>query len=77
MFFRSKAMSWIRVGDTVAFRRGVAEKCASPGVAEFRGVVVGIAGEWLFIDDRGSGTKVMPIASMARVAPNGAILEVV
>lgn len=70
-------MSNIRVGDMVAFRRDVAAKCASPEVSDFRGVVTGIAGDWLFIEEPSGRTKVMPIANMARVAPNGVILEVV
>ena len=70
-------MSRIRVGDTVAFRREVAAKCASPAVAQFRGVVTGIAGDWLFIEEASGKTRVMPIADMVRVAPNGAILEAV
>lgn len=69
-------MSNIRVGDTVAFRRSVAQKCNSVEIAEFRGVVTGIAGEWLFIEEASGRTRVMPIASMCRVAPNGVILEV-
>jgi hypothetical protein len=68
-------MSNIRVGDTVAFRRSVAQKCNSGEIAEFRGVVTGIAGEWLFLEDAAGRTRVMPIDSMCRVAPNGAILE--
>ena len=70
-------MGNIRVGDTVAFRRDVAGKCASADVAEYRGVVTGIAGEWLFIEEASGKTKVMPIVQMARVGPNGAILELV
>lgn len=70
-------MSKIRVGDTVAFRRDVTEKCASPGMADFRGIVTGIASDWLFIEEPSGKTKVMPIANMARVAPNGVILELV
>ncbi len=70
-------MSRIRVGDTVAFRREVAAKCTSQEVKEFRGVVSGIAGEWLFIDEASGKSKVMPIANMVRVAPNGVILELV
>ena len=31
-------MSNIRVGDTVAFRRSVAQKCNAPEIAEFRWV---------------------------------------
>ncbi|MGE5651187.1 hypothetical protein [Noviherbaspirillum sp. UKPF54] len=70
-------MSKIRVGDTVAFRRDVAGRCASDEVAQYRGVVTGIAGEWLFIEEATGKTKVMPIAQMTRVAPNGALLELV
>ncbi|HYD59102.1 MAG TPA: hypothetical protein VEC35_02020 [Noviherbaspirillum sp.] len=70
-------MSNIRVGDTVAFRRSVAEKCNSQDVADFRGVVTGIAGEWLFLEDATGRPRVMPINNMSRVAPNGVILEVV
>jgi len=70
-------MSWIRVGDTVAFRRDVVKKCNSSAVADFRGVVTGIAGAWLFIEERTGRTKVMPITDMCRVAPNGVMLELV
>lgn len=70
-------MSRIRVGDTVAFRREVAARCTSPEVMEFRGVVSGIAGDWLFIDEASGKAKVMPIENMVRVAPSGAILELV
>lgn len=70
-------MSRIRVGDTVAFRRDVANKCNSAAVAEFRGIVTGIAGAWLFIEAPAGRTKVMPATSMARVAPNGVVLELV
>lgn len=71
------AMSNIRVGDTVAFRRDVAVRCNSKDVAEYRGIVTGIAGTWLFIEETSGRTKVMPIESMSRVAPNGVILELV
>jgi len=67
----------IRVGDTVAFRRDVAQKCNSAEIAKFRGVVTGIAGYWLFIEEASGRTKVMPISNMCRVAPNGVILELV
>ncbi|HZW22472.1 hypothetical protein [Noviherbaspirillum sp.] len=67
----------IRVGDTVAFKRSVAQKCNSGDVAAFRGVVTGIAGEWLFLEDLAGRARVMPIASMCRVAGNGVILELV
>lgn len=70
-------MSKIRVGDTVAFRRDVAKNCNSAAVADFRGIVSGIAGEWLFIEESSGRTRVMPVTSMARVAPNGVILELV
>jgi len=70
-------MGSIRVGDTVAFRRGVVEKCNSEEIAEYRGVVTGIAGGWLFIEEASGRTKVMPIANMCRVAPNGVVLELV
>lgn len=70
-------MNGIRVGDTVAFRREVVKKCDSPAVADYRGVVAGIAGEWLFIEEASGRTKVMPITDMCRVAPNGVILELV
>ena len=70
-------MGNIRVGDTVAFRRNVVEKCNSTEIAEFRGVVTGIASDWLFIEEPNGRTKVMPIANMCRVAPNGVVLELV
>ena len=67
----------IRVGDTVAFKRSVAQKCNSEEIAKFRGVVTGVAGEWLFIEEGMGRTRVMPISSMCRVAANGAVLELV
>jgi hypothetical protein len=70
-------MSKIRVGDTVAFRRDVAVKCTSREVADYRGVVTGIAGDWLFMEESSGRTKVMPIRNMSRVAHNGVILELV
>ena len=70
-------MPGIRVGDTVAFKRSVAQKCSSEEVAEFRGVVTGIAGEWLFIEESSGRTRVMTIDSMCRVAANGVLLELV
>ena len=70
-------MSRIRVGDTVAFRRDVAVKCSSREVADYRGVVTGIAGNWLFMEEPTGRTRVMPITSMSRVAHNGVILELV
>lgn len=70
-------MSKIRVGDTVAFRRHVVTKCNSQDVAAYRGIVTGIAGNWLFIEEASGRTKVMPLDNMCRVAPNGVILELV
>lgn len=70
-------MSKIRVGDTVAFRRHVATKCNSRDVTDYRGIVTGITGNWLFIEEASGRTKVMPIETMCRVAPNGVILELV
>lgn len=67
----------IRVGDTVAFKRSVAQRCSSEEVAAFRGVVTGIAGEWLFLEETSGRTRVMPINNMCRVAANGVILELV
>lgn len=67
----------IRVGDTVAFKRAVSQKCSSDEVAKFRGVVTGIAGDWLFIEEANGRTRVMPINSMVRVATNGVVLELV
>ncbi|OWW21895.1 hypothetical protein AYR66_22770 [Noviherbaspirillum denitrificans] len=67
----------IRVGDTVAFRRRVTEKCDSELLMKFRGVVTGIAGDWLFIEEATGRTRVMPIDSMCRVAANGVLLELV
>jgi hypothetical protein len=69
-------MSRIRVGDLVAFRRDVVRKCNSKGVADYRGRVTEIAGEWLFMSGP-SGTRVMRVKTMCKVAPNGAILELV
>lgn len=70
-------MSRIRVGDTVAFRRSVATRCNSQELADYRGIVTGIAGDWLFIEEANGRTRVMPLDSMCRVAPNGVILEMV
>ena len=75
--FPEDIMLNIRVGDTVAFKRSVAQKCNSEEIATFRGVVTGIAGEWLFIEEASGRARVMPIDSMCRVASNGAFLEVV
>jgi len=75
--FPENIMLNIRVGDTVAFKHSVAQKCNSEDVAKFRGVVTGIAGEWLFIEETTGRTRVMAIESMCRVAPNGAVLELV
>ncbi|RZI44037.1 hypothetical protein EGT07_01005 [Herbaspirillum sp. HC18] len=70
-------MGDIRVGDMVAFRRTVVEKCNSMEIAKYRGVVTGIAGAWLFMEEASGRTRVMPISNMCRVAPNGAVLELV
>ena len=70
-------MPGIRVGDTVAFKRSVAQKCTSEEVAKFRGIVTGIAGDWLFIEEGLGRTRVMPISSMCRVADSGVVLELV
>lgn len=71
-------MRSLRVGDTVAFLRNVAEKYASKEIAKFRGVATGIAGRWLFLEDATSGrTRVMAIENMYRVAPDRVILELV
>lgn len=70
-------MLGIRVGDTVAFRRAVVNKCDSAEMAKFRGVVTGIAGTWLFIEEASGRTRVMPIDNMCRVADNGVLLELV
>lgn len=70
-------MAIIRVGDTVAFKRNVAQKCSSEEIAGFRGMVTGIAGKWLFLEEASGRTRVMPIDSMCRVAANGLILELV
>jgi hypothetical protein len=70
-------MSKIRVGDTVAFRRDIAMKCASAEIAGYRGVVTGIAGDWLFMEEQSGRTKVMPIRNMCRVPHNGVVLELV
>lgn len=71
-------MSRIKVGDTVAFRRDVAGKCEdAKNVAAIRGVVTQICGQWLFMTETTGCTKVMPVATMTRVAHNGAILELV
>lgn len=67
----------IRVGDTVTFKRSVAQKCQSEEVAKFRGVVTGIAGDWLFLEEASGRTRVMPIDNMCRVAPSGVVLELV
>lgn len=71
-------MSRIKVGDTVAFRRDVARKCSLPEeVASVRAKVTQIVGDWLFLLDPSGQSKVMPAASMCRVAPSGVILELV
>jgi hypothetical protein len=68
----------IQIGDTVAFRRDVVRKCRdAAGLAEFRGVVTGIANEWLFLKEASGRTKVMSAATVCKVQRNGAILELV
>ncbi|NEX60317.1 hypothetical protein [Noviherbaspirillum galbum] len=66
-----------RVGDTVAFRRDVAERCRSEELRQFRGTVEAIAGGWLFLREESGREKVMRAETMSRVAPSGVILEVV
>jgi hypothetical protein len=70
-------MSKIRIGDTVAFRRNVITACESRGVAEFRGTVMDVAGDWLFLAEASGRQKVMPVANMCKVARNGVVLELV
>jgi hypothetical protein len=70
-------MSRFRVGDTVAFRREVARKCNSKAVADYRGTVTEVAGDWLFMTELSGHTRVMPAKNMSKVARNGAILELV
>jgi hypothetical protein len=70
-------MSRIRVGDTVAFRRDLARKCASPGVSDFRATVTAIADGWVFMTGRCGTSKVMPATNLSKVAHNGVILELV
>jgi hypothetical protein len=70
-------MNRIRIGDMVAFRHTVIEKAGREALAAFRARVTGIAGEWLFLEEQGGRQRVMPIESMCRVAPNGAVLELV
>jgi hypothetical protein len=70
-------MNRIQVGDTVAFRREVVRRCGSDGLAAFRGKVTEVAGEWLFLQGRCGRLKVMPAASMCKVAPGGAVLQLV
>lgn len=71
-------MNRIRVGDTVAFRREVVGRCgSSDAVAAFRGKVTQIAEGWLFLQEACGRQKVMPAASMCRVAPNGVVLQLV
>jgi hypothetical protein len=71
-------MSRIRIGDTVAFRRSVATRCPAPEkIASIRGTVTAISEGWLFLRDAAGRERVMPSASMSRVAKNGLILELV
>jgi hypothetical protein len=71
-------MSRIKVGDTVAFRHTVASRCGDPqSVAAIRGVVTQVCGSWLFLHEADGTPKVMPLASMCKVARNGLVLELV
>jgi len=70
-------MSRIQVGDTVAFRHEVVGRCGSDAVAAFRGKVTEVTGEWLFLQGHCGRLKVMPAASMCKVAPGGAVLRLV
>lgn len=70
-------MRHIKVGDTVAFRREVARKCDSQGVADFRATVTEVAGDWLFLRDASGGVRVMPSQTLCTVGRNGAVLQLV
>lgn len=70
-------MSRIRVGDTVAFRQDVAEKCDSRSVTDYRAIVTQVAGNWLFMTEPDGRMKVMPASSMRRVGRNGVVFELV
>ncbi len=68
-------MGRIQVGDTVAFRRDVVARCQLRGVADFRATVTRICAGWLFLRDAGGCIRVMPAASMCKVARSGVVLE--
>jgi hypothetical protein len=70
-------MNRIQIGDTVAFRREVVGRCGSDGVAAFRGKVTEIAAGWLFLQEACGRRKVMPAASMCKVASSGVVLQLV
>jgi hypothetical protein len=70
-------MNRIQVGDMVTFRREVVSRCGSDGLAAFRGKVTQVAGDWLFLQERCGRLKVMPAANMCKVAPSGAVLQLV
>jgi hypothetical protein len=71
-------MSTIKIGDTVAFRRDVVQRCGQElGLASFRGTVTEITGKWLTMTGTNGSTKVMPSNLMSKVAHNGVILELV
>jgi hypothetical protein len=70
-------MNRIQIGDMVAFRREVVGRCGRDGVAAFRGKVTEIAEGWLFLQDACGRRKVMPAASMCKVAPSGVVLQLV
>lgn len=70
-------MSRIKVGDTVAFRRDVISRCGSETVAQFRGTVTEIAGDWLFLMEASGRRKVMPASNMCKVARNGVAFELI
>jgi hypothetical protein len=73
----ARHMIRFRIGDTVAFRRDVAEKCASEEIRKFRARVEAIAGGWLFLREDTGREKVMRVETLSRVAHNGVILEIV
>lgn len=73
-------MKSIAVGDTVTFRRRIAAACQAPAesaLQAFRAVVTEVAGEWLFLREQCGRERVMPLASMCKVARNGVVLELV
>lgn len=70
-------MGRIAVGDTVAFRRRVAQACGAPALEAFRAVVTQVAGDWLFLREACGRERVMPVSNMCKVARNGVVLELV